>query len=779
MAHSSSMVIKVKYGDSLRRFSAKIVGDELNFTMDGLRKKILSVFSFGADAELILTYVDEDGDAVTLADDEDLRDAVRQDLNPLRITVKVTWPRVQQPHQDLDMGVSEVLRTLPGPLKETLLILFADLASKASSTECVQQSVQNLNIGVSQILKTVSKPLAETLVKLSSDLASKASSSAPCVLLVDHLSKLGLSYLDQLLQTAQPGSSSFNREGGIPESDTAAKEIRDLGISATSKDVQGVRSGHESSERIKPKVTLGSDEVKVCSVDGGSNDKSAENINVTYPGSVSLPNSGKPDFTSHGSRKNELFKKSILNKTNGKSHLNNPPIHLENNVRKSASPAISSMVPPYVSNPGELKVEPKPANFGVADPTMDDCVDNRVKSDDLGNTLGPFSTTNPGNCYIPDQHSNSVPTYHNPSFGLVMGNGTAGSQPAAEVGPLGWHISQNNYSANIFHPGVRCDGCRVYPITGPRFKSKVKMDYDLCSICFGEMGNQSDYIRMDRPAIYRPHNAQGREWNPSLQQQVLRSFEFKPVAGKPDSLFICDVNIFDNTVIAPSTPFTKIWRMKNTGNIPWPKKTQLVWIGGDKMSNELTVEVKIPATGLKVDEELDVTVDFISPKTCGRYASYWRMALPSGQTFGQRFWVVILVDTSLKEFPRENVRDLNLNLPPASSSFAGSEIINVEPVSMVEDDPSGAKNLKKSEKLELQPNVEQELKFPIDNSLLVGDDLRQAVDELSGVADWDPILEALQDMGFHDTETNKMLLKKNNGSIKRVVMDLIAGEKIE
>lgn len=31
--------------------------------------------------------------------------------------------------------------------------------------------------------------------------------------------------------------------------------------------------------------------------------------------------------------------------------------------------------------------------------------------------------------------------------------------------------------------------------------------------------------------------------------------------------------------------------------------------------------------------------------------------------------------------------------------------------------------------------------------------------------------------GFCDDETNKRLLKKNNGSIKRVVMDLLAGEK--
>jgi next-to-BRCA1 protein 1 len=32
--------------------------------------------------------------------------------------------------------------------------------------------------------------------------------------------------------------------------------------------------------------------------------------------------------------------------------------------------------------------------------------------------------------------------------------------------------------------------------------------------------------------------------------------------------------------------------------------------------------------------------------------------------------------------------------------------------------------------------------------------------------------------GFHDDETNKRLLKKNNGSIKRVVMNLINGELV-
>lgn len=64
-------------------------------------------------------------------------------------------------------------------------------------------------------------------------------------------------------------------------------------------------------------------------------------------------------------------------------------------------------------------------------------------------------------------------------------------------------------------------------------------------------------------------------------------------AGLPylDSRFILDVNVVDGTVMAPSTPFTKTWRMRNTGNAVWARGTQLVWIGGDRFSKKDSVEV--------------------------------------------------------------------------------------------------------------------------------------------------------------------------------------------
>ena len=62
---------------------------------------------------------------------------------------------------------------------------------------------------------------------------------------------------------------------------------------------------------------------------------------------------------------------------------------------------------------------------------------------------------------------------------------------------------------------------------------------------------------------------------------------------KLDSRFISDVNVVDGTMVAPSIPFTKIWRLRNNGGLVWPQGTQLVWIGGDRFSLTDVVELEV------------------------------------------------------------------------------------------------------------------------------------------------------------------------------------------
>ncbi|ONM31000.1 Protein NBR1-like protein [Zea mays] len=80
----SNMVIHLK------GFMVVSMGIIFYMNLSTLRARIDTAFKFGPDVDFVLTYTDEDGDIVMIDDDDDLRDAaLRQKLNPLRITVQL------------------------------------------------------------------------------------------------------------------------------------------------------------------------------------------------------------------------------------------------------------------------------------------------------------------------------------------------------------------------------------------------------------------------------------------------------------------------------------------------------------------------------------------------------------------------------------------------------------------------------------------------------------------------------------------------------------------
>ncbi|XP_047939430.1 protein JOKA2-like isoform X2 [Salvia hispanica] len=349
-------------------------------------------------------------------------------------------------------------------------------------------------------------------------------------------------------------------------------------------------------------------------------------------------------------------------------------------------------------------------------------------------------------------------TYEGPISGTPLQNISAASpHSASDANPFRGSRGQDDSSGSYCHWGVGCDGCGIVPIVGPRFKSKVKLDYDLCLDCHSKIGNGNDCVRIERPTIAQHHLPYLRARDRGAIPRVLRGSKVEPNVEKLDSRFIQDVNIFDGCVMEPLTPFTKIWRMRNSGTLAWPKKTKLVWIGGDQLTNAESIEVPIPDAGLLVDQELDVSIRFISPKHSGRYISYWRLASPSGEKFGQRVWVIIQVEAPAieEESPRETLRDLNLNLPPPPppiyklpppppppppprrTPFASiPESIELHKKSLMEDKLLG--ELKEMGFDQVDRN-KQLLRMN-------GYDLDQAVDDLCGVSEWDPILEELEEM---------------------------------
>merc|ERR1719214_492325 len=91
-----------------------------------------------------------------------------------------------------------------------------------------------------------------------------------------------------------------------------------------------------------------------------------------------------------------------------------------------------------------------------------------------------------------------------------------------------------------------------------------------------------------------------------------------PVGGPPKlaARFVRDVTIFDGTQMAPGTAFTKIWRLKNVGEVPWPPGTRMLFVGGDQMTSEMSVPLS-RTTPVLPGEEVAVAAGH-AHALCGR-----------------------------------------------------------------------------------------------------------------------------------------------------------------
>lgn len=400
---------QVKYGDVLRRFNAPIVEEKLSLNIAGLREKILSLFSFARDTDMMLTYVDEDGDVVALVDDDDLRDVVKQGLNPVRVTVKVTSDKNGKQTYSRSRSQSPVRSRPVQPLPP----------------------LPNLNAGVSEILRNVPEPLRETLMRFSADLASKASSSSPPAIseLVDNLSKVSLSILGQ--------APNSNKQDGAPKSSSAAdnKDSDPLKAAAT-------------SEEVKAGASMEKNEVKLKNV---TEPRALFDFNAVAAALESQKDFSKPDlsFGPNALRRREKFKKNV-ECSNVKSHDANDDVEKVSesvDVKVTGKDIGSSSAPQHVSG------------YVAADRMKSSIIDAFKKA--AAPTWSP-------------SFSGPTAMYECPFSGTPLET-ISSAPPYSATGavPFRRSNSQNDSSGSIFHRGVRCDGCGIHPIVGPRFKSKV------------------------------------------------------------------------------------------------------------------------------------------------------------------------------------------------------------------------------------------------------------------------------------------------------------------
>lgn len=98
-------------------------------------------------------------------------------------------------------------------------------------------------------------------------------------------------------------------------------------------------------------------------------------------------------------------------------------------------------------------------------------------------------------------------------------------------------------------------------------------------------------------------------------------------AGKPS----IDVTISDGTRFNPGEPFSKTWRLVNSGLCTWTKEYSLVWFSGESFSS---IHNQYFTDEIPGGQSIEITVDMVAPDSPGIHQSNWKLRAADGSLFG-------------------------------------------------------------------------------------------------------------------------------------------------
>jgi hypothetical protein len=136
-----------------------------------------------------------------------------------------------------------------------------------------------------------------------------------------------------------------------------------------------------------------------------------------------------------------------------------------------------------------------------------------------------------------------------------------------------------------------------------------------------------------------------------VQQNPEPIFTAAPVSSDAPcdrALFVDDITIPDNSVMAPGNAFTKTWRLQNDGSCTWTSGYSIVFDSGEGLDGPTTVAIN---KDVPPGQAIDISVNLKAPSSPDTYRSNWKIRNPSGDTFGlgnenDPFWVIIKVEAS-------------------------------------------------------------------------------------------------------------------------------------
>lgn len=118
---------------------------------------------------------------------------------------------------------------------------------------------------------------------------------------------------------------------------------------------------------------------------------------------------------------------------------------------------------------------------------------------------------------------------------------------------------------------------------------------------------------------------------PSVTTAVLPSATLTQVQVCDQATFVSDVTITDGTAINAGSPFTKIWRIRNSGTCTWTTSYAAVFESGDALGAAAAVPL---ASTVAPGQTIDISVPMTAPGSPGSYRGYWKLRNAAGVVFG-------------------------------------------------------------------------------------------------------------------------------------------------
>jgi heat shock protein HslJ len=130
-------------------------------------------------------------------------------------------------------------------------------------------------------------------------------------------------------------------------------------------------------------------------------------------------------------------------------------------------------------------------------------------------------------------------------------------------------------------------------------------------------------------------------------------------------------------VLNPGQPFTKGWRMRNSGTCTWTTGYALAYTSGNTPAAQMGGQPIAVTRNVNPGQTFDFQVNLIAPIAPGTYQGFWNMRNARNQRFGETVWVGITVPAAATPTPAPTqtpVPNINFTANPTTIT-AGQSVL--------------------------------------------------------------------------------------------------------